>query len=70
MINARSSFRSLLRDAVRVDLTRLSFVTALRNAIGVVLPLALGAATGHLLEGLTVSTGALNVAFSDRPGPY
>jgi len=59
-----------LRDAVRVDLTRLSFVTALRNAIGVVLPLALGAATGHLLEGLTVSTGALNVAFSDRPGPY
>jgi len=70
VITTLSSFRSLLRDAVRVDLTRLSVGAALRNAIGVVLPLALGAATGHLLEGLTVSTGALNVAFSDRPGPY
>lgn len=70
MTSAISSLRPLLRDAVRVDLSRLSVGAALRNAIGVVLPLALGAATGHLLEGLTVSTGALNAAFSDRPGPY
>ncbi len=70
MTSAISSLRPLLRDAVRVDLSRLSVGAALRNAIGVVLPLALGAATGHLLEGLTVSTVALNAAFSDRPGPY
>lgn len=43
---------------------------ALRNAVGVVTPLALGAATGHLLAGLTVAVGALNVAFSDGSDAY
>jgi uncharacterized membrane protein YccC len=43
---------------------------ALRNAIGVVIPLALGAATGHLLVGLTAAVGALNVAFSDGSDAY
>lgn len=60
----------MLRDVARVDVSQISYVTALRNAAGVVAPLAVGAATGHLLPSLTVATGALNVAFSDRPGPY
>lgn len=62
--------RPLLRSIAHVDRSQISFVTALRNAIGTVAPLAVGAATGHLLVGLTVSIGALNGAFSDRPGPY
>ena len=43
---------------------------ALRNAIGVGFPLAAGAAFGALAGGLIVSTGALNVAFSDSDAPY
>ena len=43
---------------------------ALRNAIGVALPLAAGVAFGTLAGGLIVSTGALNVAFSDSDAPY
>ena len=65
-----SALRPLARDVVRVDRSQLALVTALRNAVGVVVPLAVGAATGHLLVGLTISIGALNVAFTDRPGPY
>jgi uncharacterized membrane protein YccC len=43
---------------------------ALRNALGVVLPLAAGAAMGDTGGGLIMSTGALNVAFSDGSDPY
>lgn len=43
---------------------------ALRNTIGVALPLVLGAAFGAVSTGLAVSTGALNVAFSDAEDPY
>jgi uncharacterized membrane protein YccC len=65
-----STLRSLLRDLLRFDRSQMQLVTALRNAIGVLLPLAIGAATGYLLTGFTISLGALNIAFSDRPGPY
>ena len=43
---------------------------ALRNAIGVAIPLAVGAATGHSTIGLIGTLGALNVAFSDGTDPY
>jgi uncharacterized membrane protein YccC len=57
-----------IRDAVRIDRTQISLRIAARNTVGIVGPLALGAATGHLGAGLAVTIGALNVAFSDRPG--
>jgi uncharacterized membrane protein YccC len=60
----------LWQDVVRVDRSQAVFWPALRNAVGVFIPLAIGAATGQLLLGLTASTGALQVAFADRPGPY
>lgn len=41
-----------------------------RNAAAVTLPLAAGLATGHAALGLGVAAGALNVMFSDQPGPY
>ncbi len=41
-----------------------------RNALGVGLPLAVGAALGHISAGLAMSTGALNVAFRDSDAPY
>jgi hypothetical protein len=65
--DAVPAWRKLWRDIVRIDRSQLVFWTALRNAIGVFIPLAVGAATGQLLLGLTASTGALQVAFADRP---
>jgi len=41
-----------------------------RNTAAVVLPLAVGMATGHQTIGLAVASGALNGMFSDQPGPY
>lgn len=43
---------------------------AVRNTLAIVLPLAVGLATGHEAAGLGVSTGALNTMFTDQPGPY
>jgi uncharacterized membrane protein YccC len=41
-----------------------------RNAIGVALPLAAGVAVGQPVAGALMSTGALNVCFSDASDPY
>ena len=43
---------------------------ALRNAVGIAIPLTVGAATGAISSGVTMSVGALNVAFSDSSEPY
>jgi len=41
-----------------------------RNTAAVVLPLAVGMATGYPQIGLGVAAGALDTMFSDQPGPY
>ena len=43
---------------------------ALRNATGVAIPMAVGVALGMPFGGLAVSSGALQVSYSDGPGPY
>lgn len=43
---------------------------ALRNTAAIVLPLLVGALTGHLFAGLGIAAGALNTMFADQPGPY
>ena len=43
---------------------------ALRNAVGIAIPLAVGTASGAISSGVTMSMGALNVAFSDSSEPY
>ncbi len=43
---------------------------ALRNTIGIAMPLAVGAATGSISSGVVMGMGALNVAFSDSSEPY
>ena len=45
-------------------------MVAVRNTAAIVLPLAVGSLTGHLLAGLGISAGALNTMFADQPGPY
>jgi uncharacterized membrane protein YccC len=43
---------------------------ALRNTVGVALPLIVGAGIGRLSGGLLAAVGALNVSYSDGPEPY
>lgn len=70
MILDRKTWWTLLRDVGRFDASKLQLPSAARNVVAVVVPLAVAAPWGYTLTGLTVSTGALNVAFSDQPGPY
>lgn len=43
---------------------------ALRNAAAVALPLSIGSLVGNALGAVAISTGALNVAYSDGRDPY
>ncbi|MBS0382501.1 MAG: FUSC family protein [Proteobacteria bacterium] len=67
---ARLQDRPLLHTLVQTGKRDVPHVVALRNTAAIVLPLAVGAACGHLGIGLGVSTGALNTMFADQPGPY
>ena len=67
---ARSSLRTLLRDAARLDRTQSDPLVSLRNAIGIAGPLAVGALAGNAGIGLASTVGAIQTAFADRPGPY
>jgi uncharacterized membrane protein YccC len=76
MQNARmSSGTYSLRASIIDSLTRtkrpdVPLRVAVRNTAAVVLPLAVGMATGHTAIGLGVGAGALDTMFSDQPGPY
>jgi uncharacterized membrane protein YccC len=61
---------NLLQATLRIDRPTVSTTTALRNAVGVTVPLALGLATGHGLTAMNLAIGALIVAYSDLPAPY
>ncbi|MBC7925437.1 MAG: hypothetical protein H7039_07250, partial [Bryobacteraceae bacterium] len=58
------------RSLLRFETDKVAPGTALRNAIGVALPLALGGALGHVGSGLIAGTGALNVSFTDGRDSY
>jgi uncharacterized membrane protein YccC len=55
---------------IRFDTARLSPGIALRNAIGVAIPLAAGILAHNPSAGVMAATGALDVAFSDGEDPY
>jgi uncharacterized membrane protein YccC len=62
--------RTLWRAFTRFDSSKLFPYMALRNSIGVVLPLIVGFALNMPRGGLVVASGALNVAYSDGSDPY
>ncbi|MEN3931336.1 FUSC family protein [Microvirga sp. W0021] len=71
-----SSFVSILKDSI---VGRMLFQwkrpivpsnIALRNSLSIVLPLGICIALGHPVIGMAIASGAMNVVFSDRPGPY
>jgi len=62
--------RAFWRVLTRFDSSKLSPYVALRNSIGVLLPLVAGFALNMPRGGVVVASGALNVAYSDGSDPY
>ncbi|MGH9102706.1 MAG: FUSC family protein [Acidimicrobiales bacterium] len=62
--------KAVMREAARVDRSKLSAAAGLRAALGMVIPLVVGGATGHLLLGVTASIGALTGGFASLQGTY
>ncbi|RBF81674.1 hypothetical protein BRM57_01320, partial [Xanthomonas oryzae pv. oryzae] len=56
---------AMLRALIDLKPRDVPLRVALRNTAAVVLPLAIGVATGHVAAGLAVCSGALNTMFSD-----
>ncbi len=66
-----TTWSALLDSLKHVDKSKInSRWMALRNAIAVALPLSIGSLMGHALGAVAVSTGALNVSYSDGRDPY
>jgi uncharacterized membrane protein YccC len=63
-------WQTFWRGVVHVDIAKMEPWIGLRNAFGVVAPLAVGIAIGMPLGGLAVASGALNVSYSDGHDPY
>ena len=61
---------SFWRTLTRLDTEKIVLGRAARNAIGVSLPLLAGYLLGSVPAGLVVSSGALNVCFTDGDDPY
>jgi uncharacterized membrane protein YccC len=69
--SASRSSGEFWRTTARVDRAKINGIwLSLRNSLAVGLPLAIGIAMGNPLGGVAVSTGALNVSFSDGQDPY
>ena len=64
------AWKAFWQNVVRFQADKVTPWLALRNSIGVTVPLALGVALGSIPAGLAICTGALNVAFSDSHDPY
>src|SRR5579872_4197952 len=67
---ASKTWASFIQNVTRFDATKLSPWLAVRNTLGIGLPIAGGIALHMVSGGLAVATGALNVAFSDSQEPY
>src|SRR5215472_5948267 len=63
-------WRSFARLLTQFDRNKLEPAIALRNAIGVLLPLGIGVFIGMPLGGVAAASGALQVAYSDGHDPY
>ncbi|MEO7068729.1 MAG: FUSC family protein [Rhodanobacter sp.] len=59
-----------IESLTRIKRSDVPLRVVLRNTAAVVLPLAIGLATGYPQAGLGIAAGALNTMFNDQPGPY
>jgi hypothetical protein len=65
-----NKWQAFWRGVLHVDTAKMDPWIALRNALGVAIPLAVGIVIGMPLGGLAVASGALNVSYSDGHDPY
>ena len=65
-----STWSTFWQTLIRYQSDKVAPWMAVRNAIGVALPLAMGVELGRIPSALAMSTGALNVSFSDSDEPY
>src|SRR5437588_8479369 len=56
-----SAIKHSWRTALRIDRSQITAIPAIRSTIGFVLPLALGVATGHVIEGVSMAGGAASI---------
>ena len=68
--NGYSLRASLWQTLTRTRRSDAPWWVVIRNTAAVIVPLGAGLASGHTAIGLGVAAGALNVMFSDQPGPY
>ncbi len=50
------------KEVLRIDRSQLTAFQAIRGTIGIIIPLAIGVATGHVVEGVSIAGGAAIVA--------
>ncbi len=65
-----TAWNAFWRTVTRFDRSKINPPIAIRNAMGVVLPLAIAGALGRRSYGLVGALGALNVAYSDGDDAY
>jgi uncharacterized membrane protein YccC len=65
-----SAWSAFWQNVIRFQAAKVTPWVALRNTIGLALPLIAGVATGQVAGGLAMATGALNVSYSDSYDPY
>jgi uncharacterized membrane protein YccC len=58
------------RIVTRLDKSKINTWIAFRNSLGVALPLGIGITLGNPLGAVAITTGALNVSYSDGRDPY
>ena len=51
-----------LKEMLRIDRSQLTAFQAIRGTIGIIIPLAIGVTTGHVIEGVSIAGGAAIVA--------
>src|SRR5262249_51500276 len=62
--------QALWQILTRIERNKINVPQALRNTLGVVAPLIVGQLLGMPRGGLAMSSGALNVSYSDGSDPY
>jgi uncharacterized membrane protein YccC len=69
-LTGRLTQLALWRILTRFDRAKLQPAVAIRNTIGIVVPVVIAAALGNPSAGVVVALGALNVSYSDGRDPY
>ena len=57
-----STLKQSIKATLRIDRTQITALQAVRATIGFAIPLALGIATGHVIEGVSIAAGASLIA--------